>query len=89
MAVILAGPATNILFALILFTALFLIAGGAATSRVESIRSDFPAAAAGLQPGDDIVAIADAPVGPEDVARQINASEGKPVTSRSSATARR
>ncbi len=79
-AVILAGPATNILFALILFTALFLTAGGAASSRVESIRSDFPAAAIGLQAGDDIVAIADAPVGPADVARQINASEGKPIT---------
>ncbi len=79
-AVILAGPATNVFFALVLFAALFLVAGGAASSRVETIRSDFPAAEIGLRSGDEIVAISGTPVGPQDVARQINDSNGEPIT---------
>ena len=34
-----AGPGANILLALVLFTALFVMTGGAATSRVASVRS--------------------------------------------------
>jgi regulator of sigma E protease len=74
-----AGPVTNIIFALILFTALFLVSGGAATSKVQTVRSGFPAAAAGLKPGDEILAIGDRQVSPDTIGTTINDSKGKPV----------
>src|SRR4051794_3979618 len=74
-----AGPLTNIAFALILFTALFLVSGGAATSKIQTVRGDFPAAAAGLKPGDEILAIGDRQVSPDTIASAIGDSKGKPV----------
>jgi regulator of sigma E protease len=74
-----AGPVTNIIFALILFTALFLVSGGAATSQIQTVRGDFPAAAAGLQPGDEILAIGEQQVSPDTIGTTINDSKGKPV----------
>jgi regulator of sigma E protease len=74
-----AGPVTNIIFALILFTALFLVSGGAATSRSQSVRSDFPAGAAGLKAGDQILAVGDRQVAPDEIGTAINASQGKPI----------
>jgi regulator of sigma E protease len=55
--VIFAGPGMNLLFAIILFAALFMAGGGKATARVASVRQDKPAAAAGLQSGDKILQI--------------------------------
>ena len=78
-AVIAAGPLTNVIFALLLFTALFLVAGGAATSTVQSVRGDFPAADVGLRPGDAIVAIGPTRVTPDTTAAAIDGSRGRPV----------
>jgi len=64
--VIFAGPGTNLLFAIILFAALFTIGSGGYrlgfsmetdAPVVHEVRSDHPAARIGLQPGDRIVAV--------------------------------
>jgi regulator of sigma E protease len=79
-AVIAAGPLTNVLFALIIFTALFLVAGGPSTSTVQTLRDDFPAAKMGLKSGDEILGIGNAPVNPDTIASEINRSHGRAVT---------
>jgi regulator of sigma E protease len=55
--VIFAGPGTNLLFAIILFAALFMAGGGKATETVASVINGEPAMVAGLRPGDQVVAI--------------------------------
>ena len=45
--VIFAGPAANILFALVLFTGLYMTSGGKPTTTVESVRAGSAAAALG------------------------------------------
>ena len=57
MLVIFAGPAANVVLALVLFTGLFMTSGGKATTTVESVTKASPAAAIGLQAGDRIVSI--------------------------------
>jgi regulator of sigma E protease len=79
-AVILAGPATNFLLAVILFTFLFMTGGGKATNTVDSVQPKSPAAAIGLRPGDEIVTVNGARVGPADLSTAISGSNGKPVT---------
>ena len=66
-AAIAAGPAANILLALVLFTGLFMTSAGKATTTVEAVSSGSPAAMAGLQAGDKIVSIDGAVVQPEDI----------------------
>ena len=51
-----AGPGANIVLALVLLTILFLTGGGKATTTVDAVATGTPAAAAGLQAGDRIVA---------------------------------
>jgi regulator of sigma E protease len=76
-----AGPATNILVAIVLFVVVFMIGSAAATSRtVAQVLPGKPAVAAGMRPGDRIVAIGGAPVQPDGIATRINASDGKPIT---------
>jgi regulator of sigma E protease len=79
-AVILAGPATNFLLAVILFAFLFMTGGGKATNTVDSVQPKSPAAAIGLRPGDEIVTVNGARVGPADLSTAISGSNGKPVT---------
>jgi regulator of sigma E protease len=55
--VIFAGPGMNLLFAIILFAALFMAGGGKATATVASVVQGRPAMVAGLHAGDKIVAI--------------------------------
>ena len=55
--VILAGPAANIVFAVIVFSFLFMFGGGKATTTVHDVLPGKPAVTAGLRPGDRIVAI--------------------------------
>jgi regulator of sigma E protease len=79
-AVIFAGPGANLLLAIVLFAVLFMAGGGKATRTVEDVVPGTPAAAVGLQPRDTIVAIDGQPVDPEDIARTITRSEGRPMT---------
>jgi regulator of sigma E protease len=79
-AVIAAGPATNIVFAVIIFAGFFMIGPGQPTRTVESVLDNRPAAAAGLRGGDEIVAIAGRPVEPDRISRSINGTAGKPFT---------
>jgi regulator of sigma E protease len=74
-----AGPFTNILFALALFTALFVMSGGAATSKVQATRSGWPAATV-LKKGDRVLAVDNQPVNPDGIAKAISGSKGKPIT---------
>jgi regulator of sigma E protease len=78
--VILAGPATNFLLAVALFSILFLVGGGKATNTVGSVLPGKPAAAIGLKPGDEIVTINGVRVGPRDISATISSSKGEPVT---------
>jgi regulator of sigma E protease len=77
---IFAGPAANIVLALVLFTLLFVTSGGRATTTVEEVSAGSPAATAGLRPGDRITSINGQSVEPADISRTISGSEGKPLT---------
>ena len=78
-AAIAAGPLANIVFALIVFTILFMTAAGKATTTIEQVAESSPAASMGLRSGDRIVSIDGQRVVPEDVSRVISGSEGKPL----------
>jgi regulator of sigma E protease len=80
-AVIFAGPATNLVFAVALLAVVFMIGVPVDVGRsVDSVLDDSPAKAAGLRPGDEIVAINRAPVEPDRISETIRASEGSPLT---------
>jgi regulator of sigma E protease len=79
-AVIAAGPATNIVFAIVLFATIFMLGSFRATRTVEQVLAGRPAAAAGLKGGDEILVVAGHPVQPDDISRRINATAGKPFT---------
>jgi regulator of sigma E protease len=79
-AVILAGPATNLVFAVVLFTCLFLVGGGKATTTVAQVLPGKPAAVVGLRPGDRVVAVNGTPVTATEIASHISRSQGRPVT---------
>ncbi len=75
-----AGPAANILLALVLFTGLYMTSVGKATTTVDEISQGSPAQSAGLQPGDRIVSIEGMPVQADDISAAISGSEGHPLT---------
>ncbi len=79
-AVIFAGPGTNLVFAIAIFFALFLLVGGKATRTIEQVQEKAPAQTAGLRAGDEIVAVNGAPVAPDRISRAITTSEGRPLT---------
>jgi regulator of sigma E protease len=60
-AVLLAGPAMNLLFAVVLYAVLGMIGTETVKPMVGQVRLDSPAAAAGLQRGDEIVRVGDRP----------------------------
>ena len=88
--VIFAGPGTNLLFAIILFAALFMIGSGGyrlgfslETSEpvVHEVKSNRPAAAMGLLPGDRILEVNGVEVKTgDDIPPLIEASKGRAVT---------
>jgi regulator of sigma E protease len=79
-AVIAAGPATNIVFAVLIFAALFMLGTTEATRTVDHVISGRPAAAAGLKAGDEILAVAGHPVTPSQISHRINGTHGTPFT---------
>jgi regulator of sigma E protease len=79
-AVIFAGPGANLVLAVVLFAVLFMVGGGKATTTVDQVLPDQPAAEAGLRPGDRIVAINGKRVEADDISRTISSSEGGPLT---------
>lgn len=78
-AVIFAGPGTNLLFAVVLFFLLYLVVGGVATRSVDEVQNASPAAAAGLEPGDTILAVDGTPVAADEISGRIAASGGMPL----------
>jgi regulator of sigma E protease len=80
-AVILAGPATNYFFAVIALAIVFMLGvPTGATRTVEEVSADSPAAAMGLQPGDQVVAVNGSGGESADLAEAIRSSGGEPVT---------
>jgi regulator of sigma E protease len=87
--VIFAGPGTNLLFAVVLFAALFVIGSGGYrlgfsmktnAPVVHDVRADHPAAKIGLQPGDRIVSINGHTVSDvSEVPSLIEKSKGNPI----------
>jgi regulator of sigma E protease len=77
--VILAGPAANILFALVVFSTLFMLGGGKATTTVHDVLAGKPAVKAGLRPGDRIIAIDGLPVKASEIPTRIGDSKGHPL----------
>jgi regulator of sigma E protease len=75
---IFAGPAVNLIFALVLFTALFLVSVDRETNRIGVVQPKSPAAAAHLRAGDRILAVAGERVKPKEIPPQIRATRGKP-----------
>jgi regulator of sigma E protease len=79
-AVIAAGPVTNLLLAVVLFTALFMVGGGRATRTVESVVAGTPAQSVGLHAGDRILTINGRRVSARDIPGRISGSQGRPLT---------
>jgi regulator of sigma E protease len=78
-AVIGAGPGTNLLFAILCFSLLLVLGPGRGTTTVAGVEAGRPAQQIGLQPGDRVVAINDKPVGYVEMFEEINGSQGRPV----------
>ena len=79
-AVILAGPVSNLVFAAVLFAVLFMLGGGRVTATVDQVLSGRPAAQAGLRAGDQIVAVDGRPVKATQISHRISSSHGRPLT---------
>lgn len=76
-----AGPAFNLLFAWLLYSLLFATGVPVRTSHVGDVKDDMPAAAAGIEKGDEIVAVNGAKIDRWDQLKTaIMASKGEPVT---------
>jgi regulator of sigma E protease len=84
-AVIGAGPGTNLLFAILMFSLLLVLGPGRATTTVDEVEREIrpgqptPAAQIGLRPGDRIVAINGTPVDASKMFELIVESDGKPI----------
>ena len=77
---IVAGPAANVLLALVLMTVLFMTSAGKATSEVASVVADSPAAEMGLQSGDRVVAVDGQQVArASDIPDLISGSDGRKI----------
>jgi len=78
---IFAGPAVNLLFALVLFTCLYMVAVERGTTTIGDVRANTPAAAAHLKKGDDVLRVAGTQVKSfDDITKLIRATKGTPFT---------
>jgi len=75
---IFAGPAVNLIFAIVLFAALFVVASERSTNVIGRVVSGTPAAAAHLRKGDAIDLVAGQRVKPNDIPSHIRATGGRP-----------
>jgi regulator of sigma E protease len=75
---IFAGPAVNLVFAVVLFTALFLVATDVSTNVIGRVVPGTPAATAHLHAGDKILKINGAATTPEQTRKRIRATQGRP-----------
>lgn len=79
-AVIAAGPLTNLLFAIVALAVVFMLGVPTGASKtVEEVSPGSPAASMGLEPGDVVVAVNGAEGDAADLAEAIRGSEGRPV----------
>ena len=78
-AVVAAGPLANFILAIVIFAAIFAIYGRqTTTARVDAVQPDSAAAAAGLKPGDVVLAIDGRPVESfSDMQRIVSANAGR------------
>jgi regulator of sigma E protease len=77
---IFAGPAVNLVFALLLFAALFMVAAIRDTNVIGRIVSGSPAASANLQVGDHVLAVDGQRLQPKAIPAHIRATKGRPFT---------
>ena len=73
-----AGPAVNLVFAFVLFAALFVVASTRDTNVIGSVVSGTPAAASGLHVGDQVLTVAGVKVTPKEIPAHIRATDGRP-----------
>ena len=73
-----AGPGVNLVFAFVIFAALFLVATTRQTNEIGRVLAATPAKAAGVHAGDRVVAVAGRPVTAKQIAPAIRATGGRP-----------
>ena len=73
-----AGPAVNLVFAFLLFTALSVVAVLHPTNLIGAVAPNTPAAAAHLRVGDRVLEVAGQRVAPTDIPAHIKATAGRP-----------
>jgi len=80
-AIVVAGPVANFLLAIVIFTGLFMIFGKpSALPRVDAVRPNSVAAAAGFQPNDVVLSIDGRPIDSfTDMQRIVSTSAGEPL----------
>jgi regulator of sigma E protease len=79
-AVVLGGPLANLIFAFVLLTAVFYVAGEPYTPATVAVQVEGPAAKAGLQTGDEVLRLGDARVNRyEDIIEAQYIHLGKPM----------
>jgi regulator of sigma E protease len=78
--VIAAGPITNVLLAIVLFTGIYVTGVPQPSRIVGAVSASSPAARAGVHEDDKVVAVAGHRVTPDTLAKRIRATEGRPFT---------
>lgn len=80
-AIVMAGPAFNLIFAWLIFVVLFMVGVPTITAKVGEVLADKPAARAGIQKGDVVTAIDGKPIRQwEDISGAIAKGKGSPIT---------
>jgi regulator of sigma E protease len=75
-----AGPAINLVFAVVIFTGVYVVSTTHATRTVAGIVKGTPAAAAHLRAHDEILSVDGLPVSGDDISTRIRATDGRPFT---------